>query len=136
MLYWTSSTICILRPLPSKIIYLTKKKPEGFYFSVISWYLRSPTYHTYLLLLLYYCSVYVHHTHLFSTRLSFQNPLHATKTCFACFALSQLCISSFACKLLCRQSTLIAKVNSCINCKFCITIIILHLSKIRGILKL
>ena len=46
------------------------------------------------------------------------------------------CISSFACKLLCRHSALIAKENYCINFNFCITIIMLYLSKIRGILKM
>ena len=57
------------------------------------------------------------------------------KHVYAYFAHVQLCISSFACKLICRHSTLIAKVNSCINFNFCITIIMLYLSKIRGILK-
>ena len=66
---------------PKSLIYLQKKKLDGFYFSVISWYLRSPTYHTKLFIAL----VYVHHTHLFSTRLSFQNSLHATETCFCMF---------------------------------------------------
>ena len=37
------------------------------------------------------------------------------KHVFAFFARVQLCISSFACKLLCRHSSLIAEVNSCIN---------------------
>ena len=48
----------------------------------------------------------------FSTRRSLQNPLYATKKhVFACFAHAQLCISSFACKLLCTSSTLTAEVN-------------------------
>ena len=68
--------------------------------------------------------------HLFSTRLTFQN-LYMLPNVFAC---AQLCISSFACKLLCRHSTLIAEVNSCINFIFCITITLLYLNKFRGIL--
>ena len=45
-----------------------KKKLDGFYFSVISWFLRNPTYNKSIFIAL----VYVHHTHLFSTRMSFQ----------------------------------------------------------------
>ena len=51
------------------------------------------------------------------------------KHVFAFFARSHLCVSSFARKLLCRHSTSIAEVNSCINFNFCITIIMLYLSK-------
>ena len=135
MLYWTSSTICILRPLSSKIIYLTKKETWRFlflrHFLVFE---KSDISHIsfiiIILLLLYMCIIRTCFP-LDRAFLSMQQ-----KHVFACFALSQLCISSFACKLLCRQSTLIAKVNSCINCNFCITIIMLHLSKIRGIFKL
>ena len=58
-----------------RIILNKKKKLDGFYFSVISWYLRSHT-------LLFIALIYVHHTHLYSTRLRFQNPLYATKTKF------------------------------------------------------
>ena len=108
-------------------IYLTKKKFDGF-FSVISWFLRNPTYHRSIFIAL----VYVHHTHLFSTRLIFQIILYAIKTCFlAFFARAQLCISSFACKLLYMHSTLKAKVNSCLHFIFCITTIMLNLSEIR-----
>ena len=53
-----------------------------------------------------------------------------------CFARAQLCGGSFACKLLCIHSTLITKVNSCINLNYCITTIMFYLSKIRGILTL
>ena len=49
-------------------------------------------------ILIFIALICVHHTLLFSTQLIFQNPLYATKTCIAC---AQLCISSFACKLLC-----------------------------------
>ena len=108
------------------------KKLDGFYFSVISWILINPTY----CISIFTALVHVHHKHLFSTRLSFQNPLYATKICFCIFACAQLHISSFACKLLSRHSTLIAKVHSCILFHFCIIIIMLYLSKIRGILKL
>ena len=58
------------------------------------------------------------------------------KHVFAFFACAQLCTNTFACKLLCRHSTLIEEVNSCINLNFCITFIMLYLPKIRGILKL
>ena len=62
-----------------KVLYVTKKKNlDGFYFSVISWVLRNSTYYRSIVISL----VYVHHMHLFSTRLSFQNPLYAIKTCF------------------------------------------------------
>ena len=105
-------------------IYLTKKKKlGGFYFSVISWFLRKPTYHKSIFIAL----AYVYQTHLFTARLNFQN---ATKTCFCIFARVNLRISSFAYKLLCRHFTLIAEVNSCINFIFCITIIMLYCSKI------
>ena len=59
--------------------------------------------------------VHVHHTNLFFTRVSFQNPLCATKICFARV---QSCIGSLAFKMLCRQSILIAEVNSCIRFNF------------------
>ena len=59
---------CLLIHHRSTYIYLTTKKLDGFYFSVISWFLRNPTYHR----LIFIALVYVHHTHLFSTRLSFQ----------------------------------------------------------------
>ena len=70
------------------------------------------------LLLLYMCIIC---TYFHSTELS--NPLYVTKTDFACFARAQLYISAFACKVLCWHSTLISKINSCINFNFCITII-------------
>ena len=89
----------------STVMYLTKKKLDGFYFSVISWILTNLTYYSSIFIAL----VYVHHTYLFLTQLSFQNPLYATKTCFAYFASVQLCISSFACKLPYRHTTLVAK---------------------------
>ena len=53
------------------------------------------------------------------------------KHVFACFTRAQLCISSFACKLLCRHSTVIAKVNSSINFDFGSSIITLYFSKIK-----
>ena len=69
-------------------IYLTKKKKkkkkkklDGFYFSVISWFLRNPTYRRSI----FSARVYVHHTHLFSTRLIFQITLNAKQTCFGIF---------------------------------------------------
>ena len=128
------STACNsdMQTISPKLIYLTKKKLDGFYFSVISGFLRNPTYYRSIFIAL----VYVHHTHLFSTGLIFQITLYATETCFCIFARAQLRISSFASKLLCRHSILIAEVNSCINFNFCITIIIDYLSKIRGYLKL
>ena len=87
--------------------------------------------HRYLLLL-YMCIIRTY----FPLDWAFKILYMLQKHVFACFARAQLCISSFACKLLCRHSTLIVKVNSCINFNFCITIIMLHLSKIRGLLKL
>ena len=44
-------------------VYLTENKLDGFNFSVISWFLRNPTYHRSMFIAL----VYVHPTHLFST---------------------------------------------------------------------
>ena len=104
------------------------------FFFFFCFFLRNLTYHSSIFIAL----VYARHTHLFFVRLSFQIiNLHAKKArFFAFFARAQLCISSFACKLLYRHSTLIAEVNSCINFIFCITIIMLYLSKIRGNLKL
>ena len=62
-------------------IYLIKKKLDEFYFSVISWVTRNPTCYISIFITL----VYVHHTHLFSTRLTFQDSLYATKICFCMF---------------------------------------------------
>ena len=42
--------------------------------------LRNPSYHTSICIALVH--VYMHHTRLSFIRLSFQNPLHASKTCF------------------------------------------------------
>ena len=53
----------------------------------------------------------------------FYDPVMLQKHVFAQFARAQLCISSFAWKPLCRISTLLAEVNSCINFNFCSTII-------------
>ena len=81
--------------------YLTKKKFDGFIFSVISWFLRNPTYHRSIFIAL----VYVHHTHLFSTRLIFQIILYAIKTCFLHFlhvrsyALAVLLANCYICTL-------------------------------------
>ena len=96
----------------SKYIFFTKKELDGFYFSVISCFLRNPTYHRSIFIAL----VYVRHTHLFYTRITLRFKLRymLQKHGFAFFAHPQLCFSSFACKLLCRQSTLIAELNSCI----------------------
>ena len=66
-MYTHSSQYCLLE------VYLTKKKLDGFYSSVISLVLRNPTYYRYLFIAL---------MHLFSTQQSFQNPLYATKTVF------------------------------------------------------
>ena len=67
--------------LPVVYIYLTKKKLDGFSFSVISCFLRNPTFHRSIFI----CLVYVRHTHLFSTRLSFKITLDATKNTFLHF---------------------------------------------------
>ena len=104
---------------------LNKKRNLTFFsFSVISWFLRNPTYLRSIFIVL----VYVHYMHLFFTRLSFQNSLYATVN--ACFARAQLCISSFACSFIDSR-------NKCLhNFNFCISIIMLYLSKIRRKLKL
>ena len=57
-------------------IYLTKNKLDGFNFSVLSWFLRNPTYHKPIFIAL----VYVHQKHLFSARLIFQITSYAIKT--------------------------------------------------------
>ena len=59
----------------AKIHLSDSKKLDGFYFSVISLFLRNATYHRSIFIAL----VYVHHKHLFSTRLSFQITLYTTK---------------------------------------------------------
>ena len=84
------------------------------------------------LLLLYMCAIRTN----FSLDWAFKLLYMLQKHVFAFFERAQLCISSSACKLLCRHSTLTAEVNSCINFNFCMTIIMLYLSKIRGNLKL
>ena len=62
------------------IIYLTKKqKLDGFYFCAITWFLINPTYHGSIFIAI----AYVHHTHVFSTRLSFQITLYANY--FICY---------------------------------------------------
>ena len=76
----TQGTSCIGTFL-SKYIFFTKKELDGFYFSVISCFLRDPTYHRSIFIAL----VYVRHTHLFCTRLSFQITLYAIKTWFCIF---------------------------------------------------
>ena len=109
-----------------------KKKLDAFYFSVISWYLWVRHIIDSYLLFLYMCNIRT----CFPLDWAFKILFMLQKHVLACFAREQLCISSFASKLLCRHTTLIAKVNSCINFNFCILIIMLYLSKIRGILKL
>ena len=65
-----------------QITILNKKgNLTGFNFFIISWFLSNPTYHISIFVAL----VYVHHTHIFSTRLSFQITLYATKTSFLHF---------------------------------------------------
>lgn len=50
-------------------------------------------------------------------------PMNATVTLhvYLCFAHPQLCIGNFVSRLLRRHPSLIAKVNSCISYRFCIT---------------
>ena len=69
------------RKLPQCNFTHQKKKLDGFYFSAISCFLRNPTFHISIFITL----VYVRHTHLFSTRLSFQITLYARETCFCIF---------------------------------------------------
>ena len=54
----------------------------------------------------------------------------------ACFARAQLCNSNFASKLLCRNSTLMAKVNFCMNSNFLITVITIFYLAVRTKLKM
>ena len=112
------------------VIYLTKKRNFILLSFLGIWELRH-IIDSYLLLL-YMCIIRNYFPLDWTLRILDMLQKHV----FACFARAQLCISSFACKPLCRRSTLIAKGNSCINFKFCITIIMLYLSEIRGIFKL
>ena len=48
---------------------------------------------------------------------------------FECFARAQTCIINIEGKLLCSHSSLVAKVNFCINFNFFITIVMLFLSE-------
>ena len=72
----------------NEILNLIESVSEGFsflllYFSLsfISWILGNPTHFRSIFINL----VYVHHMHLFFTRLSFQITLYATETCFFFF---------------------------------------------------
>ena len=124
-------TIRIFSKYAKNINILNKKETYRFFF--FRHFLVFEKSHILLIDIYCYC-IYASYALFFhSTELSnyvICNLKKNKKTCLiAFFARVQLCISSFACKLLCRLFTLIAEVNSCINFIFCITIIMLYLSK-------
>lgn len=80
---------------------------------------------------------YVHHMHLYSTRLNMSNSFVCCIFMFMpVLRVLRYALISLIVKLLCRHSTLTAKVSSNINFSFYITIIMLFLFKISGKLNL
>ena len=63
-----ASDVCLQPTNKRRYILNKKKKLDVFYFPVISLFLRNPTFYGSIFIAL----VYMHHTHLFSTRLGFQ----------------------------------------------------------------
>ena len=130
--FWSSYPHNIQTNKHMRLKYLTKEKKKRSLTVLFFCILRIPTYYRSIFIALYMCILWTY----FPLGWAFKLLYMLQKHVFAWFARAQLCINSFACKLLCRHSTLIAKVNSCINFNFCIATKMLFLYKIIGILKL
>ena len=111
------------------LLYLTRKETDGFYFLSFLGFWETRHIINRCLLLLYMCIIHIYFPFDWAFKILYMIQKHV-------FARAKLCISSFACKLLCRHFTLIAKMNSCTNFNVRSSIIMIYSSKIRGILQL